>query len=363
VSATTRLQWPHKGQIPLLGADGYHLNDPSHIDATAVHTVIERDHVGDPTEENLLVVGEARDALRAVTADPVWGPRCAGARLAYLDPPFNTGRNFANYTDALPEDLWLSLFQTRLETVLPLLAPDASIWIHLDEAQVHHARCILDELLGADAYLRTVVWQRKNKPGPSRSVAAVCDHLLVYGRTAGVSLRRLPPTVAQLGRYTNPDADPSGPWIRRHDGGRRYLDEFTTAGAVPTSLWLREDAGDNEEATRELVALFGAKTFATPKPERLLERVITIASDEGDRVIDCFAGSGTTAAVALKMRRRFLTVELSSSTVTDIVEPRLRAVVEGRDNGGISQARGWGGGSGFTLAGLTPAGLTATDGR
>jgi len=344
------LHWPGRGTVPLLGASGYTLAAADDPACAATATLTHRRNVGDPTTENLLVTGEARDALRAVVADSTWGPRWrSAARVAYLDPPFNTGRRFARYDDALPVEVWLSLFETRLEAILPLLRDDATIWVHLDEAHVHHARCILDEQLGADCYLRTVSWQRKNKPGPSTSIAASCDFLLVYGRRPGIRLNRIAPSPTQLGRYANPDSDPAGPWIRRHDGGRRYLSEFVASGAVPHSLWPRDEVGDNETGTRELTNLFGSKVFDTPKPEALLQRVLTIASDRGDAVVDPFAGSGTTAAVALKLGRRFLAVELNATTVTDVTAPRLEKVVTGADPGGVSRAVNWSGGGGFHL--------------
>jgi adenine-specific DNA-methyltransferase len=348
--ASTVLTWPQKGLVPLAHVDGYRLVSGDHPDANRTHTIaVTREHGPDPSQ-GLLLRGDSRDALRAFRTDPDWAVwRGEGAALIYLDPPYNTGRRFDAYPDALNEGIWLSMMATRLEEARDALADHGTLWVHLDEAQVHHTRCLLDELFGSDCYLRTVVWQRKNKPGPSRSIAAVCDFILVYGKQPGATLNRLAPSSRQLARYTNPDHDPNGPWIRKHDGVRRYRDEFMQAGAVPTSLWARDEVGDNAEATRELVNLFTTKRFDTPKPERLLARIIGMASKPGDLVIDAFAGSGTTAAVAAKMWRRWLTIERSADTIKTCTLPRLTAVVDGHDQGGISSTVDWAGGGGFQV--------------
>ena len=126
----------------------------------------------------------------------------------------------------------------------------------------------------------------------------------------------------------------------------RYLDEDT--GLVPWSWWPHEEVGHNDEAKKEIKTLFPEhEPFDTPKPERLIKRIIDIGSNPGDIVLDCFAGSGTTAAVAHKMGRRWVTVELSENTTDTFTKPRLEKVVAGTDPGGITESAGWSGGGGF----------------
>lgn len=134
---------------------------------------------------------------------------------------------------------------------------------------------------------------------------------------------------------------------------KRFLHEVQD-GVIANSLWLREDVGDNLEAKREIVALNPKDVFATPKPERLLERVLTLATNAGDWVLDSFAGSGTTGAVAHKMGRKWIMVELGDHCHTHII-PRLQKVIDGSDQGGISKAMDWAGGGGFRYYKLTPS--------
>jgi adenine-specific DNA-methyltransferase len=134
---------------------------------------------------------------------------------------------------------------------------------------------------------------------------------------------------------------------------KRFQSELR--GLVPNTLWLHEDVGNNREGKQEISRLFGKDGFATPKPERLLERILHVASAPGSAVVDCFAGSGTTAAVAHKMGRRWVTAELSPSTVEQFTLPRLRKVVAGEDPGGVTKSVGWLGGGGFRTVEVGPS--------
>ena len=125
---------------------------------------------------------------------------------------------------------------------------------------------------------------------------------------------------------------------------KRYLSE--TEGVTSWTWWTNEEVGHNQEAKKEIIALFGGdQVFATPKPERLLQRIIHLSSNPGDIVLDSFLGSGTTAAVAHKMNRRYIGIEMGDHAMTHVV-PRLQKVVDG-EQGGISQAVQWQGGGGF----------------
>jgi adenine-specific DNA-methyltransferase len=139
---------------------------------------------------------------------------------------------------------------------------------------------------------------------------------------------------------------------------KQYLND--AAKIVPNTWWPHEEAGHTDEAKKEGQALFGKdSTFATPKPERLLERILTIATNPGDLVLDSFAGSGTTGAVAHKMGRRWIMVELGDHCRSYII-PRLKKVIEGKDKGGVTEATGWEGGGGFRYYRIAPS-LLETD--
>ncbi|MCE8162773.1 MAG: site-specific DNA-methyltransferase [Candidatus Moeniiplasma glomeromycotorum] len=132
-----------------------------------------------------------------------------------------------------------------------------------------------------------------------------------------------------------------------HPYVRQYADEMKDR--PPTTVWNYEEVGSNPEAKAEIKKLFpGIEPFQTPKPERLLQRIIQIATNEGDIVLDYFAGSGTTAAVAQKLKRKWVIVEKSEDTINIFAAPRLKKVISGEDKGGISEEVGWNGGGGFT---------------
>ena len=366
-------------------------------------------------EANLVIVGDAVDAIDAL-GRAERGPQVTGqVRLVYIDPPYNTGNAFAQYNDALDHGTWLSMFRDRLNAVRPLLAPDASVWVHLDDAEAHHARCVLDEVLGPDAFVATVVWQKRTTRESRTAFSSCHDYIHVYapaGPKAWKTTRSL--LEREPYEFRNRDDDPRGPWadapftapgyrpnqqylitnpagavLRPPKGRSWYATEpvyerlsadnriwyprggaglprmkmfpSEVRGLVPFSLWGSEECGTNDDAKRHLMEMFPAlEAFATPKPETLLERIIHIATNPGDLVLDFFAGSGTTPAVAHKMERRWIAVERSGSTAVDYLVPRLDRVVRGADPGGITQATSWKGGGSFGVLAVGPSSSDAT---
>jgi adenine-specific DNA-methyltransferase len=356
--------------------------------------------------DGLLIVGDALPALLALTREQ---SRLDGERirLVYIDPPFNRGQGFPQYDDSLAHSVWLSMLRDRLMAVKPLLAPSASVWVHLDDAEQHRGRCVLDEVFGENAFVATIVWQTRTTRESRSAFSSNHDYIHVYapaGPQQWKQSRNLLPK--GLRALRNRDDDPRGPWadapftapgyranqhydilnpaghVLRPPTGRSWYatrpvyDQlvedgriwFPRGGAglprikmfpehlrglVPFSLWGPEEVGTNDDAKRHLIAMFPAREpFATPKPEALMERIIHIASDPGELVLDFFAGSGTTAAVAHKMRRRWIAVERSPSTATTFTIPRLTSVVRGLDLGGVTGLTGWQGGGGFAIAGV-----------
>ncbi len=369
--------------------------------------------------DNLLIRGDALHALTSLGKLPEFRSELLGkVKLAYLDPPFNTGQAFANYDDALEHSVWLTMIRDRLQQIADLLSPDGSVWLHLDDGEVHRARCVMEEVFGPQNFVASVIWQKIHaRNNSAQHFSADHDYILVFAKDRdSLRLNRVDRTELSDKEFWNPDSDPRGPW-RRSDltashayaegkyevvgptGGvfkprenrwwsvsketfeglrkddrlwwgkdgntfpfrKRFQAEL--AGLVPTTIWLHEEVGNNREAKQEVTRLLGRDAiFSTPKPERLLRKIMHIASAPGDIVLDCFAGYGTTASVAQKMGRRWVTVEREESTVRTYTSPRLEKVVLGQDSGGVSQAVDWSGGGGYRLLEVGPSMFEADEG-
>lgn len=425
MSAGPRLEltWPNKDRFLLVPKDDTGKPvwvDRDHPAAHEVRLTQQTAAVGevsdDPYADNTVFVGDSLDALRVMAEVPEYAEQYRGkVKLIYADPPFNTGQTFTHYDDWMEHATWLSFMRERLLLMRQLLAPDGSVWIHLDDAEVHRMRCLLDEVFGADNFVATVVWEKARGAKGDTSVSTSHDYLLLYARTTSswaAARNLLPRTEEQMKRYANPDEDPRGPWRQGGDGtaksggtdsswpittpsgrvvqpppgrfwafnratfakaleeGRVWFGRNGDArpmiktyladaknGVVPTTWWSSDETGSNQEAKRDhLRKMFpNQEQFATPKPERLLERIIHIASNPGDIVVDPFAGSGTTAAVAQKMGRRWATVELSQDNADTFTIPRLAKVVEGADPGGVTEQHNWTGGGGFRVVNIQPS--------
>jgi len=355
--------------------------------------------------DNRLIFGDNLLALKALEQEFAGKVKCV-----FIDPPYNTGSAFAHYDDGLEHSIWLGLMRDRLEIIRRLLADDGSLWITIDDNEAHYLKVMCDEVFGRGNFVSTVIWQKKYAPkSDSKYFSNSHDFILVIAKDLSkFNLGRLPKTEKQTERYTNRDNDPRGPWkasdtLRNEardyaifpvtlPSGRdvfpppgtswrytkekfaeliadnriwfgvngdarpaykRFLSEVTST--IPsTTIWPYDEVGHNDESKKEMRALFGDNLFDTPKPERLLERVLTLATNPGDLVLDSFAGSGTTGAVAHKMGRRWIMVELGEHCHTHII-PRLKKVIDGEDRGGITQSTGWQGGGGFRYYRLAPS--------
>lgn len=372
-------------------------DDPRALEVKSIEVLEKVGEVDGPTgaNENLLIIGDSGDALRSLGTIPEYADRYLGqVKLVYIDPPFNTEQAFDHYADQLEHSIWLTMMRDRIRDIKPLLHSEASIWVHLDDSEVHRMRALMDEEFGAENFIGTVVWQKKYSRDNRPAIGAVHDYILVYapmGAQRWKDVRNRIPRIS-AGQYRNPNNDPLGPWrpvpmdvqgghatasqfyevvtpsgrVVRPANGRawsvtepvmqamrdrgevyfgldgsgmpntiRYLKD--DEGLVPWTWWPHEEVGNNDDAKKEIIALFGEdRVFDTPKPERLLERIIRIASNPDDLVLDCFAGSGTSAAVAHKLGRRWLTVELGQGVAETFTLPRLRKVQQGTDSIGIS---------------------------
>lgn len=363
-------------------------------------------HVGAAGKHpNLLAQGDCLGALRALGADPRYA---ANVRLAYLDPPFNTGERSRDFADDFDRADWLAFMGERLAAAWGMLRADGSMWVHCDDCEQAALRVLMDELFGRQSHLATVVWQRRYSRENRLAFSRTQDYIHVYA-PSGSSWREHRNRLARTdkpGTWSNPDGDPRGDWSTVSliaQGGhatveqdysielpsgrvatppkgscwrvtrprfdaltaegliwfgpagnnvpRRKVFREQAQGLVPSTWWTHAEVGHNAEANAELRRLAPEQApFSTPKPERLMLRIVELASDLGDLVLDPFAGSGTTLAVAHKAGRAWVGVELSRATVARFTLPRMLAVVEGRDGGGVTEALGWQGGGGFAHA-------------
>ena len=354
---------------------------------------------------NLVIHGDNLHALKSLL------PRYANSvDLVFIDPPYNTGNegwcyndnvnspimkewlstNPVDGEDLLRHDKWLCMMWPRLVLLRELLSERGSIWITLDDNEVHHARSILDEIFGADNFVATCIWQKKYSPqNDAENFSPSHDYILVYAKAISqVALNMLQRSEEQDAAYKNPDKDQRGIWkasdltrpehrdrdfyglttpsgrevfpakgrswsrpkeeIERlrldnrlwfgKDGSaipslKRFLSEVQE-GVIPQTIWGRDEVGDNQEAKQGIKQIFGDDVFATPKPTRLLERILEIGSQQDSLILDSFAGSGTTAHAVLKANakdggtRKFILVE-GEDYADKLTAERVRRAIKG----------------------------------
>jgi len=360
---------------------------------------------GVKTAENMLIYGDNLLALKALEQDFAGKIKCA-----CIDPPYNTGNAFNHYDDGLEHSIWLSLIKPRIELLHKLLRNDGTLWTFIDDDECHYLKVLCDEIFGRKNFVSNVIWEKKYSPqNDAKWLSDSHDHILVYAKNKEIWRPNLLPRTEKMdSRYKNPDNDPRGQWkaadfsVKTYSessdypitlpSGRvvnppesrcwvtskekferlvkdkriwfgktdnnvpavkKFLSEVKE-GSVSKTIWYRSEVGDNQEAKRETKAFNSDDVFGTPKPERLIQRILTLATNENDWVLDSFLGSGTTDAVAHKMRRRWIGIELGEHCHTHCL-PRLKKVVDGTDQGGISKAVNWKGGGGFKYYYLAPS--------
>jgi adenine-specific DNA-methyltransferase len=352
---------------------------------------------------NMMIQGDNLEALKALL--PFYAGR---VKCIYIDPPYNTRSAFEHYDDNLEHTKWLAMMWPRLELLRDFLSEDGSVWINIDDNESHYLKVIMDEIFGRKNFVINNVWQKRYSRDGRGIIGDAHEHILCYAINPNLlklSRNLVPLAEKQRKLYKNPDDDPRGSWqsvsllaqgfrpnqmyeivapngkIHKPAEGTcwkvvqgtldtLFADNRITFGAngngvprrkyflseaegmVPWSWWPHEDVGHTGESKNEIVKLFGTAVFDTPKPERLIERILHIATNPGDLVLDSFLGSGTTAAVAQKMNRRYIGIEMGEHAVTHCV-PRLQKVIDG-EQGGISKSVDWQGGGGFRFYHLGP---------
>ena len=354
---------------------------------------------GDPNSENMLIHGDNLIALQALQQDYAGKIKCI-----YIDPPYNTGNAFDKYDDSIEHSIWLSLMHRRLLMLKDLLTDDGVIFINLDEQEHAYLKVMMDEIFGRENFVGDIIWKKRKGGGnDSRFIALDHDYILVYLKNNSKEKHPKQWTISQteayLKRYKEVD----------EYGNRYYWDTLARDGLqnpIPVSVtcpdgsvlsinsqkseetikqglidgtvrltkgkngWtlhhrvymkkgqvmrsILDDVGTNKNAGDEIEAIFGdSKSFPYPKPETLIMRLIELNTDKGDIVLDSFLGSGTTAAVAHKMGRKWIGIELGEHAYTHC-KVRLDKVIDG-EQGGISKAVDWQGGGGYKFYELAPS--------
>lgn len=360
----------------------------------------------DKDTENMLIHGDNLLALKALESKYAGQIKCI-----YIDPPYNTGSAFEHYDDNLEHSIWLGLMRERLKLLYSLLDNSGTLWISIDDDEQAYLKVLCDEIFGRVNFVTCVLWQKIHSiKNDAKYLSVNHDYILIYAKDKEkIQFNLLPRTEEMNARYTNPDNDPRGTWqsgdlvaneerVNGHyavrspitgkifdvpqgkhwvysqenleamikdnriyfgkDGNafprkKRFLSEVMQ-GRKGDTWWTSSEVGHNQEAKREIIKLFGKNNiFATPKPERLIERVLTLGSNEGDLVLDSFLGSGTTAAVAHKMGRRYIGIEMGEHAYTHC-KVRLDKIIAGEDNGGITKSVNWQGGGGYRFYELAP---------
>lgn len=352
---------------------------------------------GKPWPGNMLIHGDNLLALRALEENFKGAVKCI-----YIDPPYNTGNAFEHYDDSMEHSIWLSLMQRRIQLLYNLLTQDGIMFINLDENEHAYCKIICDEIFGRSNYVGDLIWQKRKGGGnDSRYFAIDHDYILVYAKNKSKDVHQR--------WYVSQSEDYQKRYKEVDENGNRYFwDTVARNGlknAIPVKIncpdgsvlkinsqksqatiedglkngmvrlarskngWtlhhrvymsgkqvlrsILTDVGTNKSAGDESVALFGNNPFDYPKPEALISKILELTTKPGDIVLDSFLGSGTTAAVAHKMGRRWIGVELGDHAYTHCAV-RLRKVIDG-EQGGISKSQNWQGGGGFKFYELAPS--------
>lgn len=375
----------------------------------AAHRVSENDIF-----DNRLIFGDNLLSLKALEQEFTGKVKCI-----FIDPPYNTGSAFEHYDDGVEHSIWLSLMRDRLEIIRNLLSEDGSLWITIDDNEAHYLKVMCDEIFGRNNFMSNVIWEKADSPRmDAQFFSTRHDHILVFAKNktrfvinkisvneeglakhydkvdetgrpyylkplramGGDDSRESRPTLFFL--MTAPDGSHVFPirkdgsegrwrwskdrtqsdkhlieWIKSRNGWSPYYRIYGDVKSFrpPETIWTHTDVGSNRTSKAEIKTIFNdIKAFDTPKPEKLIQRIISLATNPNDIVLDSFAGSGTTGAVAHKMGRRWIMIELGEHCHTHII-PRLKKVIDGEDQGGISKAVNWKGGGGFRYYHLAPS--------
>ena len=374
-------------KVEFLKSQPHLMLDTCHFNRTFIERLLSHSTHVDDNLDGLLASSENFGALNLLAARYANSIQCV-----FIDPPYNTGDDGFAYKDSYQHSSWASMILDRLQLCKMMQPIDGSLFMTIDDGEHAHLRIVASRAYGDMNFITDVAWHKRISPAnDAHFFSADHDHILVFARDAEHwTPNRLPRTAEQLAYYTNPDNDPRGPWNssaytcaksaderpnlyyeitnpntgekilpNRHRvwayeesshkenerNGRVYwgkdgkakmprLKKFldSTQGVVPRSIWNHEDSGHNQEASMELVALFGAEMFSSPKPVRLGRKVLLVGASKTATVLDCFAGSGTTGHSVIATnredggKRKFVLVEMGRYC-DDVIKSRIKKVV------------------------------------
>ncbi|MEL0646827.1 site-specific DNA-methyltransferase [Pseudoalteromonas agarivorans] len=356
---------------------------------------------GTEQTENYILHGDNHIILQELLETEIKGK----VSCVYIDPPYNNNERYFHYADDFGHDKWISDLTDRISLLFELLSKDGSLWISIDDTEVHYLKVAIDNLLGRNKFITTIVWQHRTTRENRVAFSNNHEYILVYAKNPSIfsNKRNLVPLTEEVkSRYKNPDNDPRGPWQsisvnvqaghaaksqfytvvapsgKKHTppNGRcwayneeRMLKEIELGniwfgsdgqgvprrkkfmyegkqGLTPETLWLADEVSTTKAAKKQILKLFKDEpVFDTPKPEQLIHKILSIASNEGELILDAYLGSGTTAAVAHKMKRKYIGIEQGEHAVSHCAD-RLRRVIDG-ESSGVSKLADWEGGGGF----------------
>ncbi len=355
---------------------------------------------GSPDNQNYIIQGDNCNVCDILSEEYKSAVKCI-----YIDPPYNNGEEYAHYTDIWTHRNWLYNMEKILRRLFPLLSDDGSIWISIDDTELHYLKVLCDEIFGLKNFITTIVWQHRTTRENRRVFSNNHEYILLYAKNPSLfknNRNDLPLNSDVLDRYKNPDNDHRGPWqsislnvqaghavksqfysiatpggakydppngrcwayneermLKEIDLGniwfgtdgngvprkKKFLSDLKK-GMTPETLWSASQVGTTNDAKKHILSMFpNIPVFDTPKPEKLIKQILEISSNEGDLILDAFLGSGTTAAVAHKLGRKYIGIDYSADSMNYAVE-RLKMVIDG-ESGGISKSVGWSGGGGF----------------
>ena len=318
--------------------------------------------------ENVLIRGDNLLALKALEAEYVGKVKCI-----YIDPPYNTGDAFVHYNDGVEHSLWMSLIRDRLEILRRLLHPEGAIFVNIDFNEVHYLKVLMDEVFGRENFQREIIWRIGWLSGfKTRANNFIRNHdtVLFYSkdyekfefRKQYIPRKEFPP------RYNDQQVKELKKKLSDFGLSSKHQEEFIVEMqeiGLPERYPI-EDTWNSSPYDRlnsiavvsfsgeSVSKMLGVEELKGQKSEALIRRIYESVTKPGDLVLDSFAGTGTAGAVAQKMRRRWIMIEIHDHADTHIV-PRLRKVIDGNDESGITKLYDWQGGGGYRYFRLAPS--------
>lgn len=322
------------------------------------------DNTGEQTDfeikgnENLIIKGDNLYVLHSLM--PKYKDK---VDLIYIDPPYNTGREF-NYNDNFNSSNWLSFMRKRLEVARELLHDNGSIYINIDYNEVHYLKVLMDEIFGRECFQREIIWRIGWLSGfktMANNYIRNHDTILYYTKNPNeYTFNKIYNTIEDYNeRFNHSSKRKIEAYLRKFDIDEKEIKkfiEFISVVGLPKKYPLEDTWNSSiydklnsiaitSYSHEKVSKMLNVEEFKGQKSEKLLKRIIEVSTNEKDLVLDFFAGTGTTCAVAHKLNRRYIGIEIQDYAENIIVE-RLKKVIEG-DKYGISKKVNWEGGGSF----------------